>query len=387
LSVLFIAFSGVINASSSDSDSLQGSVSYGYDSNPFKLSSPDTSQSEAEYKALTLKYQGDSYLSGKKKQGKNSASKAKKANLLYRLKLNKRIYSHSRSAGDNFRLDGHLRWIERFKMAERKASLLVSADIRSERNTYYSQTQRQIAETSDGDLIDNRFSYDAAGVTAELVYYANKKKSWSLLTQFGQRSYVEDYRDIGLEALDFNEFRLQPSFRFKTDSGSSLRVFAYHKFRDYQGLQNESVDDSSLVGYTLNGYGLVLSQSVTERLESSVYLSGYFARDNGAGLRDLNYHSVVINVNYQLDTGGELQFNSQAYQREYLNPGFSPAESEISVSGGQRNGLMAEVRLSKPLVWAPLTGLVSLRKEQERNSTEGLSYQRYLIEVGLQFQL
>ena len=366
-------------AGASDSSSLQGSIIYGHDSNPFKLWLPDTNQGATKYKTLRLKYQGKSSLGDK--------AKGKKANLLYRLKLDKRSYNRSSSAADSFRLDGQLRWIERFKLSERKANLLLSTNIRSERNTYYSQAQRQIAETSDGDLIGNRFSFDSADITAELIYYAGQKQSLSLLTAVGQRSYSEDYSAVGLESLDFNEFKLQPSFRYKTESGANLRLFIYHKSRRYQGLYNDLAPEKSLVEYSLNGYGAVLSKPLSEQLSTSVYLSGYFARDNGLGDRDLDYHSLSVSFNYQLDAGAEFKVNSQAYRRGYLGQRNIAVELEAGLSGGQRNGLIVEAAYSRPMAWQSLRGMISLRREQENNSTDSLDYHRHLIELGLQFQL
>lgn len=372
-------------------DQLSVFVGIGYDSNPYKISSPEAVQGAAEYKVLTLNYQGDNHRSHHRPSHRPNQGNAKKANLRYRLGLQKDIYNRSSSAADNSRFDGHLRWIGRFKLAEKKANLMLSGDIRSERNTYYSQTQRQIAETSDGDLIDNRFSFDALSLSAELVYYADKKHSWSLLTQVGQRNYREDYRDVGLEALDFNEFRLQPSFRYKAESGANLRLFIYHKSRNYSALHNDLGTDpeggSSLLEYSLNGYGAVFSKALHKNLDSSFYLSGYFARDNGQGSRDLDYHRLTASLNYQLDSGANIEINGQAYWRGYLNQQLSPEESETGSFGGRRKGLIAEFVYSQQLGFRSLRGLVTLRSEVEYNSVEVLGYQRQIVELGLQYQL
>ena len=372
-------------------DQLSVFVGIGYDSNSYKISSPEAVQGAAEYKVLTLNYQGDNHRSHHRPSHRPNQGNAKKANLRYRLGLQKDIYNRSSRAADNSRFDGHLRWIGRFKFAEKKANLMLSGDIRSERNTYYSQTQRQIAETSDGDLIDNRFSFDALSLSAELVYYADKKHSWSLLTQVGQRNYREDYRDVGLEALDFNEFRLQPSFRYKAESGANLRLFIYHKSRKYSALHNDLGADpeggSSLLEYSLNGYGAVFSKALNENLDSSFYLSGYFARDNGQGSRDLDYHRLTASLNYQLDSGASIEINGQAYWRGYLNQQLSPEESETGSSGGRRKGLIAEFVYSQQLGFRPLRGMITLRREVEYNSVEVLGYHRQIVELGLQYQL
>lgn len=358
-------------------DQLSLSASYGYDSNPYKISSAVGLQGGAEYKALKLNYQGEN----------RRQDSSKKANLRYRLNLQRDIYSHSSSAADNSRLDGHLRWIGRFKVGEQKANLMLSGDIRSERNTYYSQIQRHIAETSDGDSIDDRFSFDGLSLSAELVYYADKNKSWSLLTQIGERNYRQDYENLGLEAIDFKEFRLQPGFRYKGQSGFNLRLFVYHKSRYYSGLTNEIDSDTSLLEYTLNGYGAVFSKSLSENLDSSIYLSGYFARDNGQGVRDLDYHRFTANLNYQLNDVADIKINGQAYWRGYLNNQLSPDESETGAFGVRKTGLMVELIYSQQLGFESLKGLISLRREIEHNSIQVLGYQRQIVELGLQYQL
>ena len=357
-------------------DQLLVSTGIGYDSNPYKIFSPEGIQGSAQYKALTLNYQGDNHRQGDRK----------KANLRYRLGLQKDFYNHSSSAADNSRFDGHLRWIGRFKFGEKKANLMLTGDIRSERNTYYSQTQRQIAETSDGDLIDSRFNFDAASLSAELIYYADKKKSWSLLNQVTQRSYPEDYQDVGLEAIDFNEFRLQPSFRYKGEFGANLRIFAYHKSRYYSGLHNNPDSSSSLVEYSLNGYGAVLRKPLNDNLDSLFYLSGYFARDNGQGDRDLDYHRLTASFNYRLGSGANIEVNSQAYWRVYLNPRLSHQELGTANSGIRRKGLVAEFVYSQQLLFKSLKGKISLRREVQYSSIELLEYQRKMVEFGLQYK-
>ena len=356
---------------------LLATATYGYDSNPFKLSSPEGTESGAQYKTLLLKYQGDN-----QRQGSST-----KANLRYSADLQKQLYSHSISAGDSSILKGHISWIERFKLAKRKANLRLSADLRSEQNTYYSQIQRQVAETGNGDLMGDRFSFDSLELSAELTYYQNKKTSWSLLSRIGQRDYQSDYEDIGLEPLDYDEFRLQPGLRYKADSGLNARLFVYHKSRRYKGLHNGPDNDSSLVEYSLNGYGLVLSKSFKQRIDTSVYFSGYFARDNGMGIRDLDFHKLVAKFNYQLGDDAEITVKAEAYWQGYLDLKLSPEESQIGSSGNSRRGTVFELGYSRSLASEAIRGSIYLRREYEENALVELGYQRQIVAIGLHYQL
>lgn len=366
-------------------DQLQASVSLGYDSNPFKLSSlsqnAQTTESAnvegAAYTAFRLKYQGDN----------KTPKSSKKGNFRYRVELQNNLYSGSKSAADSLSIKAHLSWIEGFKLGQRKGNIRVTTDLRRERNTYYSQTQRQIAETSSGDLIDDRFSFDGADVGAELTYYRDKKLSWSLLSKIGQRNYPHDYRDIGLESIDYREFRLQPGLRYRANSGLNTRLFLYQKFRHYSGLSNNPEKDSALVEYSLMGYGMVLNKALSKNSDASLYLNGYFARDNGEGIRDLNYHQLSFKFNYQLGMGADFTVNAKAYQRAYLKAQSSPEESETGAAGPSRAGEHVEFVYSRPLLSESLKVSVSLRAEYERNTINLLGYQRQLMAVSLLYKL
>jgi hypothetical protein len=154
-------------------DQLQASVSLAYDTNPFKLSSLSekaqtteaASVEGAAYTTFRLKYQGDNKMPRSNKKG----------NFHYRLELQNNLYNGSKSTADSLSIKAHLSWIEGFKLGQRKGNIRVTTDLRREGNTYYNQTQRQIAESSSGDLIDNRFNFDGADVGAELTYYRDKK--------------------------------------------------------------------------------------------------------------------------------------------------------------------------------------------------------------------
>jgi hypothetical protein len=341
------------------------------------LSYPEGSQSGAAYTTLLLKYWGNN----------QSQGSTKKPTLRYRIELHRDIYSQSSNAADNSSIKGRIDWTGRFKFGERKANLNLSSYVRSEQNSYYSQIQRQVAETSEGDLIENRFSFDSADFRAELKYYVDKKTSWSLLSQVGQRNYQQDYEDIGLERLDYTEFRVQPGLRYKADSGLNARLFLYHKSRSYKGLHNAHDNQSSLLEYSLKGYGVALSKPFHQRVDASLYLSGYFARDNGQGIRDLDFHKLSINLNYQLGGEAKIVVKAQAYWRDYLNSGRPQTESETGTSASSRRGTEAELIYSRPLFSDFLRGSLGLRRQVETNEVIALDYRRYIFSIGLHYEL
>ena len=135
------------------------------------------------------------------------------------------------------------------------------------------------------------------------------------------------------------------------------------------------------------GYGAVFSKSLNKNLDSSFYLSGYFARDNGQGIRDLDYHKLTATLNYRLGSKANIEVIGQAYQRAYLSRQVSPEESETRSAGDRRTGMVLEIIYSQALSSESLRGLVSFRWETEHNSLGVLDYQRKILNVGLQYQL
>lgn len=350
---------------------------YGYDSNPFKIPDKEAPNIGSDYKTFKVKYQSE----------KQAGKKTKKPKLRYRFELRKDIYGQGSSDADSSTIRGRLDWTERFKIGDRKASVNLGAHLRREDNTYYSQTQRQVAETREGDLIDARRSFDSAELRVELKYYLNKKISWSVSSKIGQRNYHQDYENIGLERLDFNEFRIQPGIRYKGDSGLTTRIFVYQGSRNYKGVLNESNDQSSLLTYSLNGYGVALSKAINTHIDGSIYLSGYLARDNGKGIRDLNYHKLIADLSYQLARKAKVSLKTEAYWKHYINSQQPVINSNAGKYSSSRDGAVVKFVYSRPVFSDSFRGSITLQRRYENNEIVSLCYQREILTFGLQYQL
>jgi len=372
LSTLFFLF-----VKSTVSMALEIDAVAGYDSNPYKLSTPHT---ESTYTLVKINH------SGKQKY-------PDKAELQYSLGITNQFYESNSSDADTHRLNARVRWIERFKIGNKSASLLSTADIRMERRTYFSQTQRKVAETSKGDSLADRFDYDSVKLATEFTYRFDKYKSLSMFSYLYFRNYVEDYEDLGLESLDYTEFGLQPTFRYKTEDDFYARAFLFLRLRDYDDLQDDDENGKNIEGsyldYEFTGFGLLLQKPISDKIQLKLYTNGYQARDKASGYRDLNYRKTELSLTYNVEDRQTLKLSGNCYCRDYLMNSARPPESETGDAGRKRDGCFAELSYTEPLdIWKKdkLSWQAKATTGHEKNSDDALNYYRSTFEIGLGYQ-
>jgi hypothetical protein len=349
----------------------------GVDSNPFELSDPTYASG---YTRLSLEHKGKRDL-------------ANRRSLQYSAAWRSQWYDADASDADKHRLDGRLRWINRFKIGERSANLLITGDVRVDRRTYYSQIQRGVATTSRGDSLADRFNYNSAQVAAEFIYRFSARKSLGLYGYLGQRDYVQDYQSLSLESLDYQEMSVQPTLRYKSGKGLYLRAFIYWRDRNYRALLNDNVEgrnlDDSLLVYHFDGYGLLMQQKMSEKLTLQAYLNGYKARDNAEGYRDLDYQKLKLSAKYTASGERSLEMSGNCYSRDYLLDSARPPESETGNSGRLRDGCYLEAHYRAPLMALgekTLFWQVKASSEYEDNSDDYLSYEKSTLALSLGYR-
>ena len=364
-------------AATLNTNAVELTLEKGYDSNPHKISAPPYS---ATYTGLQL-------------QHADKHSLKNKASLSYHVKVNSKWYQDPAKTADSQRIDARVRWANRFKIGEKTANLLLTADLRSDQSNYFSQLQRQIATTSRGDSLEDRFNYRSAKLAAELIYRFDKQKSLSLHSYIAQRNYQQDYSELGVEGLDFKEINLQPTFRYKAKNGLYLRPFVYLRYRHYDQLLNDNSDGRNIIGSTLTyrftGYGLVANKPLTDNLTVKSYINGYWARDNAQGYRDLNYHKWELGLEYTLGNTRQLALKNVCYSKDYLQDSFRAMEAETGDAGRKRTGCYVEGIYRQPLnigLGDKLSWQIKASSEKEDNSETVLSYQRSTVAVGIHYQ-
>ncbi len=348
---------------------LQLSAEAGYDSNPFELSKPRSGDS---YTAWRLYHKGERNFENKQ-------------TLQYTAEAQARLYDSLQNA-DQYQVKGRLRWINRYRLGDKSASLMVTGDLRSERQTYFSVSQRAVAQTSAGDSLEDRFDYDSGKLSAEFTYRMTRRASVSLYGYIDHRNYVEDYQSLGLESLDYTEFNLQPTIRYKSAAGGYFRLFVYHKQRDYEDLRNDGMDGKNLdsvVRYDFNGLGLYARQPLSNRWTASFYGHAYNARDNADGYRDLNYRKAEVTLTYLSTSQAQWRFVGDCYRRDYLEDSYRPPESETGDRGRLREGCSMNVTHERPL-WnvEATTWQLKASHHFEDNSDDAFSFDRQTVSVG-----
>ncbi len=341
----------------------------GYDSNPFEVSNPESGD---RYTAWRLYHKGEKSL-------------VDKQTLQYTGEAQARLYDSQKDA-DQYQVKGRLRWINRYRLGDKSASLMVTGDWRSERQTYFSVSQRGVAQTSAGDSLEDRFDYDSGKLSAEFTYRMTRRASVSLYGYIDHRNYVEDYQSLGLESLDYTEFNLQPTVRYKSASGGYFRLFVYHKQRDYEDLRNDGMDGKNLesvVRYDFNGMGVFARQPLSSRWTVSFYGQAYNARDNGEGYRDLNYRKGELTLTYLSASQAQWQLVGNCYRRDYLEDSYRPPESETGDRGRLREGCSIDASYQRPL-WNldATTWQLKASHHYEDNSDDAFSFDRQTLSLG-----
>ena len=350
----------------------------GIDNNPYEISQPGNSSSYA-----------DIYM------GHDGAHKvSKKTEYRYSFDINgRKYYETEASAADKLDIDVRLRSINRFKVNGKSLNLLLTADWNTDRGTYFSQRTRQVATTSRGQSIADRFDYDNGKLAAEVIYRFNRKHSLGLYSYISRRNYLNDYEDINLEALDFTEAALQPTYRYKSESGLYLRSFVYYKRRTYDDLLNDNINGRNIpdskLRYNMYGYGFLVNKTIAGRLFAQVYASGYFSRDNAEGYRDLDYHKLALKFEYKINDTSELVLDGYCYIRDYKQDSARPVESEFGDSGRKRTGCKSELSYSTPFPFLNDENIrltTRLATENESNSENRLSFDKFEFGIGVSYQ-
>lgn len=356
--------------------SLDATLEKGYDSNPHKLSAPPYG---ASYTGLQLSHDGKRRL-------------ANKSSFSYRFNVDGKWYEGKAQAADRLRADARLRWANRFKIGDKTANLLLTADLRSDSSNYFSQLQRQIATTSRGDSLEDRFNYDSAKLAAEMIYRFDRQKSLSLHSYVTQRNYRQDYQQLAIESLDFTEYNLQPTFRYKSNTGFYLRPFVYLRYRHYDQLLNDDSNGRNIAGstlvYRMFGYGVVASHRISDNLSVKAYVNGYWARDNALGYRDLDYHKWELGIDYKLQGDSHITVKSICYSKDYLQDSARVIEAETGDAGRKRTGCHLEGVYRQPLdigLGDNLKWQLKATNAREDNSEQALSYRRSTVSLGVHY--
>lgn len=341
----------------------------GYDSNPFEQAKPSEAGS---YHAWQLSHRGERELNETQR-------------FQYSATLEGRVYDTVEDA-DQFQMKARVRWVNRFNIGEKRASLMVTGDFRSERKSYFSASQDQIAETSGGQSLDERFNYDSGKLSMEMRYRFNRRGSISLYAYAGHRNYIEDYENLGMESLDYEEYNLQPTFRYKGESGLYLRLFFYHKQRHYHQLKNDAMNGrnlDSVLQYDFDGMGMSLNYPVGNRWNVNLYFHGYEAEDNAEGYRNLSYRKGEIKLTYTSIELSQLRLVADCYRRDYLEDSFRPPESETGDSGRLRQGCALAVSYEQPLwMFDGMTWNAKATHHYEDNSDDAFSFERQTFSLG-----
>ncbi len=281
------------------------------------------------------------------------------------------------------------RLINRLKLGKRSASLLFTADAGTKRYSYIDQRTGAPLETSRGGDIRDRFAYNFFKPSAEFTYRWNRELSTGVFTAIERRDYVNDYDELGLEALDYTEITVQPTLRFKTENSYS-RAFIYQRQRDYDERMIDNLLGRNIAGtrlsLTLHGYGVSHRREMTDNWTLEAYLSGYKISDNGQGYSDMNATNLNLTSNHRFSNSRSLDFIGRCSVRNNENARF--VDFEETEFGRERTGCQLTAGYEQPIRIENkrLRWRVEATRGWEDNSESLRSYEQWGISFGINYR-
>ncbi|MFT4748777.1 MAG: hypothetical protein ACI9E4_000445 [Pseudohongiellaceae bacterium] len=346
-------------------------IMHGYQSNPYKLSD-DTHGSRLISAGITHQ---EIFKLPKKREFRLSAE-AK----------HDRYLDVNEGDATLVKLRGRL--VNRYRFGDRSASLLLTGDAGTRRAAYIDQRTSSPLQTSRGEDIRERFSYNFFKSSAEFTFRWNSQLSTGILMAVERRDYINDYESLGIEALDYTELSVQPTLRYRTENTYS-RAYVFARERFYDNRMVDDINGRNIIGselqFSLNGFGLSHQRDITENWTVGAFLSGYKVQDNGVGYSNSDAISTSLNSEYQfanshsLDLDGKCTRRANAYART-----LDSADIDI---GRQREGCELITAYEQPVKSENdrLKLRVEIKGSWEENTESIRSYDQWAISVGFNY--
>lgn len=342
-----------------------------YQSNPYKLS-----QDAPDSRILSVRGEHQQVIELKNRREIRLSGEASHDKLL------------DLSEGDStyIRLRGRL--VNRYRFGKRSASLLFTTDAGTKRAAYIDQRTAEPLQTSRGDDIRERFSYNFIKPSAEFTYRWNSRLSTGLFIAAEQRDFVEDYKSLNLESLDYLETTIQPTLRYKTESTYS-RAYVYARERSYSERMIDDINGRNINGsqlqLSLNGFGVSHSRDVTDAWEVEAFLSGYDVRDNGVGYSNSEAISLSLTSRHKLGESRSLNFDSKCTRR--TNDNARMPDSEDIDLGRLREGCRFNTAYEQPIFNQSknLRLRLEAQRDWEQNTESARSYDQWAFSIGFNY--
>lgn len=291
-------------------------------------------------------------------------------------------------SADKQRLDYRLRYSKTFNINKFSNNLMVTHDFRSERQIHFNRINNIIAQTLAGDNLSARYDFDEPKLSLEWIFRLNKKSSLSLYGFVARRNYINDYKSIGLDSLDYFERGAQLSYRYKLKNDFNFRLFIYDKTRFYDSFLNGDVNGSAIPGSVLNyhflGYGLVMNKYLSKNYLLGLYASGYLADDNAVAYRDMVFHSININLKKSISDGHYWKIDNTAYIKDFVLDSTRPIEVLKGNPGRIKIGLTFNFYHQNYWI-EDIVLYEKLSLSSERNSIDLLSYSAVSVAIGVKY--
>jgi hypothetical protein len=353
------------------SHDVDGRLEGGYDSNPLKLNS---NVSGAVLGRVKLGY-------------KMTYRFAQRQRLFGGGELNARRYDIDEADRDNGKIEVGFR-DSSLKLGDTRLRTTVGARYGFRTMTFVDQATGQ-EETSSGTAIGTRFDADWFEPFAAFRAGVTDATTLTLDGSAKFQDYRDDFANLGLDRLDYNEYALEPGLRQALGGGLSMRIKLPVSVRVYDDRRAEDLSGNDIAGsdlrYFYYGIDASIGDQTSQSMRWTIGADGERRQDNESGFNDKTTYGLYTRVTFGRRDGNRFSVNVKASRREFDELDIS-AVDETNDGGRVKQGVRASLSYTNPIA---LTSDIDVDlfvrggAEAFDNSDANFEYARYSVSAGL----
>ena len=202
-------------------------------------------------------------------------------------------------------------------------------------------------ETSSGTAIGTRFDADWIDLFAEFRTDVTEAATLTLDGRARFKDNRDDFGNIGLDQLDYNEYGLEPRIRFNLGVGVDVRIKAPLALRVYDDRRAEDIAGNEVAGSDLEYYYYGIDASIGNRKSKSMrWRLGVEAEqreDNESGFNDRITYGAYARATFGRRDGNRFAISAKVSRREFDQVDLL-AIDDVNDGGRVKEG--ARIRLS-----------------------------------------
>lgn len=215
----------------------------------------------------------------------------------------------------------------------------------SKDDTYISRSSGEVA-TKSGQEIPDRFSHDSTGFILEFDYYVMKSWRLSLDFDYMERDYNKDYEALGLSKLDYEQYTLVPSIRYRPNEHWQFSLALPFSKREYDDRRGEDLNGDDIPGsdleYETDGYRVKIDFEPSNLWSLSLSYKSIQREDNYSGRKDYDKETISGSVVITPNEKNRLEVSYRSIDRDSDNVFSSFNDQELRSASGDKFSISYE---------------------------------------------